>query len=69
VRLGNNGLEAAIFNEPNRPVFALTQVSPGRFQVEGAPGFFAVFEIVDGAVRSLILERGSEPSVTLFPQR
>jgi len=69
IALQGDRLTAQIHNEPGRPVFPLTPVSATRFRLDGAPpGVFAIFQIDGGVVRSLTLERGSAPSVTLMPR-
>jgi CubicO group peptidase (beta-lactamase class C family) len=55
---------------PGQPVYTLVPVAPARFQIEGAPaGFFVQFELTGDAVKSLKLEQGSAPSLTLLPKR
>ncbi len=55
---------------PGQPVYTLIPVAPARFQIEGAPaGFFVQFEMAGGAVKSLKLEQGAAPSLTLLPKR
>jgi hypothetical protein len=51
---------------PGRPVYTLVPVGPTRFRIDGAPaGYFADFEVAGGTVKSLTLEQGRRPSVTL----
>jgi hypothetical protein len=55
---------------PGQPVYTLIPVAPARFQIEAAPaGFFVQFELTGGEVKSLKLEQGSAPSLTLLPKR
>ena len=69
IALEGTTLSATILNEPGQPKFALVAVSPGRFKLQGMPpGFFATFDIGEGAVRRLTIERGKNPSVVLTRQ-
>jgi CubicO group peptidase (beta-lactamase class C family) len=55
---------------PGQPIYTLIPVAPTRFQIEGAPaGFFVSFEMAGDAVKSLKLEQGPAPAITLFPKR
>jgi CubicO group peptidase (beta-lactamase class C family) len=55
---------------PGQPVYTLVQVAPNRFQIEGAPeGFFVQFELAGDKAKSLILEQGAGPKLTLFPKQ
>lgn len=54
---------------PGQPVYTLNAVTPTRFQIEGAPaGFFVQFEMKGSAVKSLKLEQGAAPPLTLLPK-
>jgi hypothetical protein len=69
VELGPAGLHAVIMNEPGNPTYALRSVAPNRFRFEGTPeGYFATFELADGKVTSLRIERREQSPVTLFPR-
>ena len=55
---------------PGQPVYTLVPIAPTRFQLEGAPaGFFAQFEMAGDQVKSLILEQGQGPKLTLTPKQ
>lgn len=55
---------------PGQPVYTLNAVTPARFQIEGAPaGFFIQFEMNGSVVKSLKLEQGAAPPLTLLPKR
>jgi len=55
---------------PGQPVYTLIPVAPTRFQIEGAPaGFFVSFELAGDVVKSLKLEQGAAPALTLLPKR
>jgi hypothetical protein len=66
VELVSGKLKAVV---PGQPVYTLVPVGPTRFRLDGAPaGYFAEFEVADGKVKSLKLEQGQRPSVTLQPK-
>ncbi|MCS6805297.1 MAG: serine hydrolase [Acidobacteriota bacterium] len=51
---------------PGQPVYTLVPVGPTRFQIEGAPaGFFVQYEMADGQPKSITIEQGAGPSLTL----
>jgi hypothetical protein len=51
---------------PGQPVFTLVPVAPNRFQIEGAPeGFIVQFEMAGDRARSLTIEQGAGPRLTL----
>ncbi|MFN7944501.1 MAG: serine hydrolase [Blastocatellia bacterium] len=55
---------------PGQPVYTLNAVTPTRFQIEGAPaGFFVQFEMNGSVVKSMKLEQGAAPPLTLLPKR
>jgi hypothetical protein len=55
---------------PMQLSFPLIPVTPIRFQIEGAPpGFFLSFEVDGNAVKSMKLEQGAAPALTLLPKR
>jgi hypothetical protein len=63
VELVGGKLKATV---PGQPVYTLIPVSPTRFQIEGAPaGFFVQYEVAGKEARSLTIEQGSGPSLTL----
>ncbi len=54
---------------PGQPIYTLAPVSPTRFRIEGAPaGFFMQYELAGGKVKSLTVEQGSGPGLTLLPK-
>jgi hypothetical protein len=55
---------------PGQPIYTLIPVAPARFQIEGAPaGFFVNFEMAGDVVKSMKLEQGPAPALTLLPKR
>jgi CubicO group peptidase (beta-lactamase class C family) len=51
---------------PGQPVYTLVPVGPTRFQIEGAPaGFFVQYEMAEGQAKSITIEQGAGPSLTL----
>jgi hypothetical protein len=51
---------------PGQPVYTLVPVSANRFQIEGAPeGFVVQFELAGDKARSLTIEQGAGPKLTL----
>jgi hypothetical protein len=55
---------------PGQLSFVLMPVAPTRFQIEGGPpGFFLSAEVDGNAVKSLKLEQGAAPALTLLPKR
>lgn len=55
---------------PGQPVYTLVPVAANRFQIEGAPeGFFVQFEVAGDKARSLTIEQGAGPKLTLFPKQ
>jgi pimeloyl-ACP methyl ester carboxylesterase len=55
---------------PMQLSFPLIPLTPTRFQLEGAPpGFFLSFEVDGDAVKSMKLEQGAAPALTLLPKR
>jgi CubicO group peptidase (beta-lactamase class C family) len=55
---------------PGQPLHSLIPVTPTRFQIEGAPaGYFISFELTGNVVKSLKLEQGDAPALTLTPKR
>lgn len=54
---------------PGQPTVSLVPVAPTRLQVEGVPiKVFLDFELVDGKVKSMTLEQGSNPKLTFAPK-
>jgi len=55
---------------PGQPVYTLAPVAASRFQIEGAPeGFFVQFELSGDKPKSLTIEQGAGPKLTLFPKQ
>jgi CubicO group peptidase (beta-lactamase class C family) len=51
---------------PGQPVYTLVPVAANRFQIEGAPeGFIVQFELTGDKARSLTIEQGAGPKLTL----
>lgn len=51
---------------PGQPVYTLVPIGPTRFQIEGAPaGFVVQYEMVGGHAKSITIEQGAGPSLTL----
>jgi CubicO group peptidase (beta-lactamase class C family) len=51
---------------PGQPVYTLVPVAANRFQIEGAPeGFFVQFEVAGEKAKSLTIEQGAGPKLTL----
>ncbi len=51
---------------PGQPVYTLVPVAANRFQIEGAPeGFFVQFELAGDKAKSLTVEQGAGPKLTL----
>jgi CubicO group peptidase (beta-lactamase class C family) len=51
-----------------QPVSTLVPIKPGRFRVEGAPAAtYLQFDLAEGKVKQVVLERGDEPKATLLP--
>ena len=51
---------------PGQPVYTLVPVAASRFQIEGAPeGFFVQFEGAGDRAKSLTIEQGAGPKLTL----
>jgi CubicO group peptidase (beta-lactamase class C family) len=66
IELIGGSLKASV---PGQPVYTLTPVSQTKFKVEGAPaGFFVSFELSDGKAKSMTIEQGQGPSLTLTPK-
>jgi CubicO group peptidase (beta-lactamase class C family) len=56
--------------QAGQPVTTLVPVSLTRFRLEGgSPGWFLEFELLDGKVKQVILERGEQTKVTLLPKK
>ena len=55
---------------PGQPVYTLVPVAANRFQIEGAPeGFFVQFEVAGDKARSLTIEQGAGPKLTLLAKQ
>ena len=51
---------------PGQPVYSLVPVAANRFQIEGAPdGYFVQFEMAGDRAKSLTIEQGAGPKLTL----
>ena len=51
---------------PGQPVYTLVPIAANRFQIEGAPeGFFVQFELSGDKAKSLTIEQGAGPKLTL----
>ena len=51
---------------PGQPAYTLVPVAANRFQIEGAPeGFFVQFEVAGDRAKSLTIEQGAGPKMTL----
>jgi hypothetical protein len=50
---------------PGQPVYTLVPVAQNRFQIEG---FFVQFDLARDKAKSLTLEQGAGPKLTLFPK-
>jgi hypothetical protein len=67
IELIGGSLKATV---PGQPVYTLTPVSQTKFTIEGAPaGFFVSFELSDGKAKSMTIEQGQGPSLTLTPKQ
>jgi hypothetical protein len=51
------------------PVATLVPIGPTRFRVEGAAPIYVEFEMGDGKVKQVTLERDEQPKVRLLPGR
>ena len=60
-------LKAAV---PGQPVYTLVPVAANRFQIEGAPeGYFVQFDATGDRAKSLTIEQGAGPKLTLTLKR
>ncbi|HZM86286.1 MAG TPA: serine hydrolase [Blastocatellia bacterium] len=51
---------------PGQPAYTLVPVAANRFQIEGAPeGFFVQFDVAGDRAKSLTIEQGAGPKMTL----
>ncbi|HKA18321.1 MAG TPA: serine hydrolase [Blastocatellia bacterium] len=67
IELIGGSLKATV---PGQPLYTLRPVSPTKFKIEGAPdGFFVNFELSDGKAKSMTIEQGPGPSLTLTPKQ
>src|SRR5215813_426467 len=63
IELIGGSLKATV---PGQPLYTLTPVSQTKFKIEGAPaGFFVSFDVNEGKAKSMTIEQGSSPSLTL----
>lgn len=50
-----------------QPPYTLVPVGPARFRLEGAPkGYYAEFKLEEGKPRSVTIEQGDRPSITMM---
>jgi CubicO group peptidase (beta-lactamase class C family) len=53
-----------------QPITTLVAESPTRFRLDGGPaGWFMEFELAEGKVKQIVLERGEQTKVTLSPKQ